>query len=147
MQHDVKHIFRIGIVILLFLIILAYAYLQARKILEGPEIHISSPKNGSTVYTSLLSINGQTKNINFISLDDRPIFIDEQGNFNEKLLLYPGYNIMKFEAKDKFGKDKLVLLQVNYQAPPPSIIPVTSSSTSPVATSTATTTTSTSSKL
>ncbi len=114
MQHDAKHLFRIGMIVLLFLLITGYAFFQSRKILEGPEITISEPKNGATLLDPLVAIKGQARNINSISLDDRPIFIDEQGNFEEKLLLYPGYNIIKFEAKDKFGKEKIVNLELNF---------------------------------
>jgi hypothetical protein len=144
MQRDAKHTFRIGAVILLFLIIASYAYYQSRKLLEGPRIVIETPQNGDRVSDSLLTIQGRTENINSISLDDRPIFIDEEGSINEKLLLYPGLNIMKFEALDKFGKDKIVMLQVVYDAPfskPPepeasSTIAATSTATSTIATST-----------
>ncbi|HZS43138.1 MAG TPA: hypothetical protein VFA52_02885 [Candidatus Paceibacterota bacterium] len=147
MQRDAKHLFRTSVVVLLFIIILSYAFFQARKILEGPEIIINNPKNGQTVTDSFLSIDGVAKNINAISLDDRPIFIDEAGNFHEKLLLYPGYNIMKFEARDKFGKDKIVMLEVNYRAPAAELVPTSASTTLPTSSSSATTTVATSSKI
>jgi hypothetical protein len=38
-----------------------------------------------------------------MSLYDRPLYTDIKGNFSEKLLLSPGYNIIKIVAEDKFG--------------------------------------------
>lgn len=137
MQRDAKHWFRIIIITSLSLLIVSYAIYQSRKLLEGPEITITEPQNGTITLDSLLTIKGVAENINSINLDDRPIFIDEQGNFEEKLLLYPGYNIIKFEARDKFGKEKTLNLEVVYQAPIPPIIPMGTSTIT--ATSTATT--------
>jgi hypothetical protein len=95
----------VGLASLVILVIGGYSLFQARKLIEGPEISIISPLNGATVMDSLVDITGVAKNINEISVNDRPILIDEQGNFKEKLLLYPGYNIIKLRAKDKFGKE------------------------------------------
>ncbi len=133
MQRDAKYIFRLGMIIGLFLIIGGYAIYQASKLIEGPRLTITTPKNGQTVHDSLLGIEGVAKNINTISLNDRPIFIDEAGNFKEKLLLFPGYNIMKIEAGDKFGKKKILILEINYEAttsPPPTLLNTATTSTS-----------------
>lgn len=100
-----KFWFNTVLIALAIIVIGGYSLFQARKMLEGPEISIASPKNGATVNDALVDITGVAKNIKDISLNDRPIFVDEQGNFNEKLLLYPGYNIIKLKATDKFGKE------------------------------------------
>lgn len=98
------------------LIIAGYGLFQARRLLQGPVITITSPKNGSIIQNnSLLEIKGIAKNIKEISLNDRSIFIDEQGNFKEKLLLFPGYNIIKVEAKDKFGTNETKTLELIFR--------------------------------
>ena len=104
MQRDAKSLLRIGLIVIFSLIIVGYGLFQAKKLIDGPTISISEPKNGETVTDSLIDIQGNAKNLVFISLDDRPIFVDQNGNFDEKMLLYPGYNIIKLEARDKFGK-------------------------------------------
>jgi hypothetical protein len=144
MNRDAKHAFRISVIILLFVVIITYAYFQSRRILEGPRITIDTPKNGERVSDSLISIKGNAEKINSISLDDRPIYIDEAGNINEKLLLFPGYNIMKIEAHDKFGKDKMVKIEVVYDAPADQISNFADNASSTVRTA-ATSTTGTSS--
>jgi hypothetical protein len=93
------------LIIILVTFIGSYSVFQARKIMSGPKISIASPHNGATVQDSLIYVAGVAKNIKEISVNDRPIFIDENGNFQEKLLLSPGYNIIKLKAKDKFGKE------------------------------------------
>jgi len=105
----------IGIIAFFLLSIGGYSLFQARKIIEGPKISILSPTNGTIVRDSLVYIVGVAHNIKEISIDDRSIYVDEQGNFKEKLLLYPGYNIIKLKAKDKFGKEVEKYIQNVYQ--------------------------------
>ena len=86
------------------LIIIGYTYLKTKDYIAGPQVTIISPLNGSSVSNPLVEIVGITKNISSISLNDRPIFIDEKGSFKEKLLLYPGYNIMSIKAEDRYKR-------------------------------------------
>lgn len=86
------------------LVVIGYTYLKTKDYIAGPQILITSPFSGSSVSNSLIEIVGLAKNISFISLNDRPIFIDEQGNFKEKLLLYSGYNIISVKAEDRYKR-------------------------------------------
>jgi len=86
------------------LVVIAYGYFASRYLLEGPQVEVLSPANGISVSDSLLTIKGVAKNISYISLNDKQIYVDRDGNFNEKLLLYPGYTIIKVKVKDRFGR-------------------------------------------
>src|SRR4051812_33151329 len=100
---DGKLLVRILVISFFVETFIGYSIFQAHKIISGPQIALASPQNGETTHKSDVDISGIAKNISFISLNDRPIYIDESGNFTEKLLLYPGYNIIKLQARDKFG--------------------------------------------
>jgi len=71
---------------------------------SGPGLMIKSPTPNTAVYSPLVEITGQAKRISRIYLDDNQIFTDERGRFKEKLLLAPGYNIIKLRAQDRFGR-------------------------------------------
>ncbi|MEK7081543.1 MAG: hypothetical protein AAB888_01095 [Patescibacteria group bacterium] len=86
------------------LVVLLYAYYQTRNLISGPTIEITFPENGKTFTEPLVEIIGVAKNSSRITLNDRPILIDESGNFKEKLLLSDGYNIIDFKAEDRFGE-------------------------------------------
>lgn len=101
----------IGISVIAVLIV-GYSLFSARHLIEGPRISLVSPSNGQIFTDPLIQIDGVAKNIAFISLNDRPIFIDEQGNIKEKLLLTPGYNIIKLYARDKFSREVIKHLEV-----------------------------------
>ena len=93
---------RIILFLLLGLIILTYTLFQAQKLISGPIIDIYTPQNGATYSQILIEIEGRARNASYLNLDDRPIFTDKNGYFKEKLLLSPGYNIIKLDARDKF---------------------------------------------
>lgn len=99
-----KIIFKVIIIVLILVSITGYSLYQAQNLINGPQISVTTPINGSTVDNSSVLITGTAKNVAFISLNDRQIFIDEHGTFNEELLLGSGYNVWKLEAKDKFGR-------------------------------------------
>ena len=85
-KKDAKTWVKIIFFSVLAVIILGYSGFQARKIIEGPELKVTSLKTGTTVKNPLVEIKGIAYNIKEISLDDRPIYIDEKGNFNEKMI-------------------------------------------------------------
>lgn len=97
------------------LMIFGYSFYQSRNIFTGPMITVNEPENGSTVSEQMIKISGIVKNIKKISLNDRFIYIDEAGAFNEKLLLSDGYNIIKISAWDKFDKKTEKLIEVVYK--------------------------------
>lgn len=85
--------------------IIGYFIFNFRIFIAGPDIIITSPQNGQTTDKELIEVVGKATNVNFISLNDRSIFIDSNGNFKEFLLLSPGYNIIIVKAKDKFERN------------------------------------------
>ncbi len=102
MNRNAISLLRTTILTTLALIILGYSIFQAQKIIVGPVIEIYSPENGVTYNQALIEIEGKVKNVSYLNLNDRPIFTDKNGHFSEKLLLSPGYNIIKLDARDKF---------------------------------------------
>ena len=112
---DGKLIIKTLVIAFFVLIIVGYGIFQSQKIIGGPKISISSPTTGQVIDKSDVDIAGIATNISAISLNDRPIFIDESGKFSEKLMLYPGYNIIKIRAEDKFGSKIEKDLELVYQ--------------------------------
>jgi hypothetical protein len=91
--------------ITLFLIIIVfYSFVEARNLIRGPVVSIKSPIYGQTYQDQNMIVKGSAKNIKKISLNGRDIFLDKNGQFAEKLLMFAGYNIIDIVAEDKFGK-------------------------------------------
>jgi len=83
-----------------------YSYYQTQGLLRGPELTITKPGQGEIFTTPLIIIEGKTLNISHISLNNRDIFVNEKGVFEEQLLLAPGYTIMEIAIEDRFGRER-----------------------------------------
>ena len=102
MNRNAVSILRVSLIGLLIIVLIGYSLFQAQKLIRGPIIDIYNPENGTTYNQTLIEISGRAQNTAYLNLNDRPIFTDKKGNFSEKLLLSPGYNIIKLDARDKF---------------------------------------------
>ena len=148
-----------SLITLTVLFVVGYGVFNSRFIIQGPEISIEQiDKDSNTIVTQdkTLFLKGKVLHSSFISINGRPIFIDEAGQFNEKLLLSSGVSIIDIYAKDKFGKEVRKKIDVLYQGETPlvdygdvalaaTVASTTDSDTEAVTITTQATTTSTSS--
>lgn len=117
MNRNATSLLQTSLIGLFGLIIVGYSLFQAQKLIRGPIIDIYTPQNGATYNQTLIEIEGRAQNVAYLNLNDRKIFTDKNGYFKEKLLLSPGYNIIKLDARDKFKKyteKKLELILKEY---------------------------------
>lgn len=102
-------------VIAFFVLLAVYALFQGRFLILGPLVYIDKPANGELVSENVIIVEGRAENIAYISMNGRPIFIDSKGNWSEKYAVSPGLNIIKIEAKDRFGRMTDKEIQVVYK--------------------------------
>ena len=122
---------RVAFFVLVAVFILLYILFQSKNLILGPQITITEPLDGATLTYNLVTIKGKAQNISSIRIDDRSIFIDNQGLFNEKLIAPVGYSIIQVEGSDRFGKKEQKLIHLYL---PQSAVPVPTVSTTSVAT-------------
>lgn len=114
MHKDFKSILKIGIIALFFLFIILYGFLRSKNLIFGVKIAQVNLIDGATLTKEIIKITGNAKNAIHLTLNNREIFIDSNGNFEEDFALLPGYNIINIQAKDKFGKSDEKNYQVMY---------------------------------
>ena len=115
MEYKIKIWLKFGIFGFAALSIGGYSFYEARNIIAGPVINVYEPRNGTFFSKPLVEIKGNVKNISEISLNDKQITIDKTGFFSEKFLLSEGYNIIKIDAQDKFGRKKEKKLELVFR--------------------------------
>lgn len=106
---------RIGMAVFLGLVILGYGASKSINLVRGPQLQIDSPKDGETFGDPFLIISGRAENVAFITLNDRQIFVDDEGKITDQILLYEGYNVLTAKARGKFGREKVVTREVIYK--------------------------------
>jgi len=115
MNHNLKKILKIALPVFLFTVILSYTYYKTKDLLKGVVLEINGFKDGQTFAEPLLALSGLARNATRMTINGREIFIDKNANFEEKLLLLPGYNILEIKAEDKFGKKVEKHYQLTYK--------------------------------
>jgi hypothetical protein len=109
---SVKTVLKVSTIIVAFLFISGYSLYESRNIIRGPILKIFEPTDGSAIESPIVEVKGMAQNISSIRINDRAITTDIEGVFNEKLLLSPGYNIIKLSAEDKFGRKTEKILEL-----------------------------------
>lgn len=114
-RDSVKKVIKAGLFVSAILVVVIYSFFSFKDYIKGPEIIIKEPLNGSTISTSTVMVKGQVLHIQNITINNRPILIDKEGNFTETLLLFPGYNVSVISAKDKFNRTIEYKLELVYK--------------------------------
>ena len=86
----------------LCLITITYGVFQARTLIHGPTLIVSSPRPGETVSTVLMVIQGKTENVTHVSVNGQPVTMDTNGTFDETFVTPEGYGVILVEAKNRF---------------------------------------------
>ena len=97
-----------------FLLFVLYGGFEAAKVVLGPSLTIISPKNLATLNKPLVTVSGKVLRAAYITIDDRQIFADQNGNIADRLLLLPGYNIITIKVRDRFGKEVSKRIELSY---------------------------------
>lgn len=101
------------LVLAVVILIGSYGLFEARRIIEGPEIVITSPADGSATSSMGVVISGIAQNISFLTINDKPSYTDKAGNFTETLSIPPGFTVLTVRAVDRFGRRTAKQVAIN----------------------------------
>lgn len=104
MRNNARSLISKIVITVLVLGIIGYGVFAARDLIRGPYIEIRRPIDGFTTASSTIAITGLAKRVQAVTINDFPIPISTEGDFNETIFLHPGNNTISIKAHDKFGK-------------------------------------------
>lgn len=103
---------KLAALVAVLIVIIGYAVTRSLPYFRGPEIAVFQPLNGSTISSTTVTIIGRAQRINSLGINAHPIQIDEQGNFKETLIVFPGINIISLDATDQFNRSAHLELRI-----------------------------------
>lgn len=105
---ELRNVLKIIGIIIAIGIFSFYLVFQARFLIAGPQIVLENePPTQNT--TRVVELKGTAHNITHLWLNDRPIYTNEDGEFNEALVIENGYTVTTLRAKDRYHREtKLV---------------------------------------
>lgn len=103
-----------GLIVTLCVLLVGYVLFQARFLLLGPQITLNETPN--TVRTERqVTLSGTASNITAIYLNGRSIVTNENGTFNESLVLQNGFSVARIDAVDRYGRTASIEYPFVYQ--------------------------------
>lgn len=114
-KKTLQSIIRIGLISGLFLFIIIYTRSRTAFLSQGVSLKIENIENGQIFTSRILTLEGIAKRAVMLTINNRELFIDEYGNFEDMFILQPGMNTIVIEAYDKFDTYKKLTYTVWYQ--------------------------------
>jgi hypothetical protein len=82
---------------------IGFVVFQSRFLITGPRIVLIPPAEGPQ-NNRQITLVGDAYNISRLWLNDRPIYTDAKGRFEEALVLENGYTVATLRAEDRYGR-------------------------------------------
>lgn len=82
---------------------------------EKPKLDVHEPQDGSKTTKEEIMIKGSTDKETYVKVNDLPIVVDAQGNFDTSFRLKDGENKITIRAQDMAGNIESKTLTVTYQ--------------------------------
>ena len=98
------HVFVFFAAIAILSITAYYMYYQFRFFVTNPSVFITEPSSDFITGDRYIYVKGKTNDNSVLTLNGRPLYINEAGEFNERVNLANGLNALEFEAQNKAGK-------------------------------------------
>lgn len=86
------------------ILVIGFIYRNSKDALFGTKITVSIARDGSTVHERTLPIVGVAPKVKSVLINKHPVPVDTAGNFQDTVLLSPGYNIIEVSTVDSFNK-------------------------------------------
>ncbi len=105
---------RLSLVFAVIIIALIFGYFwhQLSYLIYSPNIKISQPVSDFTTQEKSVEVFGQTNPDTYLTINGREVHLDNKGYFKSIVGLEFGLNILKIEARDRFGKTNSVTRRV-----------------------------------
>ncbi|MCL6096740.1 MAG: helix-turn-helix domain-containing protein [Patescibacteria group bacterium] len=93
---------------LVFLILIGYILFQYRGALISPSLYIISPKENAVISSSVVTVIGKTDPNSTVYINKDLINVDQSGNFEKTINVFPGKTTIIVKAANKFGKETVL---------------------------------------
>jgi len=101
------------IIFIIFLIFLGYILFSYRYAFLNPPLNITTPKNGSVILTSEIRVLGKTDSNSTVYIDKNAVSVDNNGNFEKTITVFPGKSVIDVEVINKFSRKTDKQIEIN----------------------------------
>jgi cytoskeletal protein RodZ len=96
-------------------VIVGYIAFQYSSFFFGPQLEVIEPKNNAVFDKNIVSISGVSDPYATVVVDGEEVFVDIDGTFKKTLYVFSGDKKIVVVAKNRFGKESRVEVNVKVQ--------------------------------
>lgn len=111
--YPLRKLIKYWLIAVVTLLTIGFVAYQARFLITGPRIVLRNLPDGPQ-NSRQISLVGDAYNISRLWLNDRPIYTDAAGRFEEVIVLENGYTIATLRAQDRYGRTTKVSAPLVY---------------------------------
>ena len=100
---------------LLTLLVLSYLGFEYLKFIKPPELEIYNPKNNEIVLENKIKIIGKTTTDVILTVNNQPILLDQEGNFQTEIEITKDTRNLLFKAISRSGKITEKKVEINVE--------------------------------
>ncbi|HSW98039.1 MAG TPA: helix-turn-helix domain-containing protein [Candidatus Saccharimonadales bacterium] len=93
---------------MIFLLLAGFLFFQYRAAIFDPSLHVSSPKENSTITDEGVSVKGSTDSNNMVTVNNYSTYVDTNGSFVKNIAVFSGKNTITIIATNRFGRKKII---------------------------------------
>lgn len=98
-------IIKIAIIAIVAIIVITYAIWGSLNYARGPKIDIVGPVNGAVISSPTVDVIGTIERAHNLTINGSATPIDEQGNFKQTIVVFPGINRLTLRVTDQFDRN------------------------------------------
>jgi len=99
----------------LFLILVVfYFWKEVSFLVRAPFLEVNQPPADIIVNQDKFEIMGKTAPFAILTIEGEEVYVDKDGNFKKEVSLNNGLNIFKIEAKNRFGKSRVIIRRIQF---------------------------------
>jgi len=102
-----KLTFAVGVGIVMVLV-LGYLGIQYKKFISPPSLNVLEPKEEQVVKERRVKVVGKTDGDAIIKINNQPVLLDSEGNFEAEIEIFEGTNEIVVKAQSRAGKETVV---------------------------------------
>lgn len=100
------------ILVLVFIVLIAYIIFQYRAAIFSPSLNVSKPTEGQIIKTSEVEVIGKTDPNSTVFVNNQTASMDKDGNFRKNINVFPGKTKITVKAVNNFNKITILERQI-----------------------------------
>ena len=89
-------------------LLLLYVIFQFRYLVLPPPLDVITPGEGERFSSKTITVSGKTDPNGAFTLNNEPVPLDSNGNFEKKITVFPGDVVLQFSIQNRFGKKTII---------------------------------------